>query len=345
MLLQTTNGQQADTGEDEDDFELEESSTAYTNPFMPSLVKQKMSMQRRPWAHLYPLRSDGSPIFPNTTVVSASSSGSSHETELSHGVVQESAQAVVQVTDQRAITVNTNTGNVKMSVGAGASRVSPDSTSHANKRPTPDAIKKRQQQLQQTVNNGPAGKSSPAAAKANWELSSPEETMSVVKTGVAWKSLTTPACLPLTTDYFPSHETWMKKFACSSAYSLLLEDIRDQYGFTNYQYNTKITMAQVFNELVGHRLAMGFQIVVPKNTFTYNSSGSNSKSSTTASHSNSNSNNVSVMTNSLTAYFISDISSSFSVIAKRQASLIRGYFKVNDWKIEDFFYILQFESD
>lgn len=37
------------------------------NPFMPSSIKQAMSSQRRPWAHIYPLRSDGMPRLPNWT--------------------------------------------------------------------------------------------------------------------------------------------------------------------------------------------------------------------------------------------------------------------------------------
>lgn len=32
---------------------------------MPSSIKQRMSSQRRPWAHIYPLRSDGMPMLPN----------------------------------------------------------------------------------------------------------------------------------------------------------------------------------------------------------------------------------------------------------------------------------------
>jgi hypothetical protein len=199
-------------------------------------------------------------------------------------------------------------------------------------------------QKQQAV-NGASTKNNGTQIKANWELSNLDETVTIVKTSVAWKSLTTPACLPLTTDFFPNRETWNKKFSCSSAYSLLLDEIREQYGYTNYQYHNKITMAQVFNELVGHRLAMGFQIVVPKNTFTY-SSDSAGGSAQTAANPNQGSfkDNAglimpastvvvvptnSVMTNSLTAYFISDISSSYSVIARTQASSIRGYFKVN----------------
>lgn len=66
---------------------------------------------------------------------------------------------------------------------------------------------------------------------------------------------------------------------CASDYDLILDIIREQYGFTNYDYNNKISMAKVYMELIGHRMAMGFQKVVPKNTFFYSntqqSNGSN----------------------------------------------------------------------
>lgn len=36
---------------------------------MPSSITQRMSSQRRPWAHIFPLRSDGTPMFPHWTTV------------------------------------------------------------------------------------------------------------------------------------------------------------------------------------------------------------------------------------------------------------------------------------
>lgn len=101
---------------------------------------------------------------------------------------------------------------------------------------------------------------------------------------MAWKSVTIPASMPLTTDYYPQKSTMEQRFVCSSNYALILEDIREQYGFTNYDINKKISVAQVFTELVGQRLAMGFQIVVPKNFFYYNN---NSASNTSTSSSSS----------------------------------------------------------
>jgi len=52
-----------------------------------------------------------------------------------------------------------------------------------------------------------------------------------------------PACLPLTTDFFPKKTTWSKMFAISSDYSLLLDEIREQYGYNNQ--NSKISIEQV----------------------------------------------------------------------------------------------------
>jgi hypothetical protein len=39
------------------------------NPFAPSSVKPKMSFERRRWAHTFPLRSDGTPIYQHWTSV------------------------------------------------------------------------------------------------------------------------------------------------------------------------------------------------------------------------------------------------------------------------------------
>lgn len=85
----------------------------------------------------------------------------------------------------------------------------------------------------------------------------------VVTTGVAWKSLTMPACLPLTTDYYTSDPFFNSKFQQQANYTLILSEIRDQYEYLSYDRNhAKIqSVKEVFTELVGHRLAMGFQMV------------------------------------------------------------------------------------
>ncbi|KAG2470314.1 DEPD5 protein, partial [Polypterus senegalus] len=79
--------------------------------------------------------------------------------------------------------------------------------------------------------------------------------------GVDWKSLTTPACLPLTTDYFPDKQSLQNDYT-EGNYNLLPEadlDRRDEEG-------AQMTAQQVFEEFICQRLMQGYQIIVqPKN--------------------------------------------------------------------------------
>ncbi|XP_065746617.1 GATOR1 complex protein DEPDC5 isoform X8 [Phocoena phocoena] len=75
--------------------------------------------------------------------------------------------------------------------------------------------------------------------------------------GVDWKSLTTPACLPLTTDYFPDRQGLQNDYT-EGCYDLLPEadiDRRDEEG-------VQMTAQQVFEEFVCQRLMQGYQIIV-----------------------------------------------------------------------------------
>ncbi|XP_040859565.1 GATOR complex protein DEPDC5 isoform X3 [Ochotona curzoniae] len=75
--------------------------------------------------------------------------------------------------------------------------------------------------------------------------------------GVDWKSLTTPACLPLTTDYFPDRQALQNDYT-EGCYDLLPEadiDRRDEEG-------VQMTAQQVFEEFICQRLMQGYQIIV-----------------------------------------------------------------------------------
>uniref|UniRef100_A0A2K5XWQ6 GATOR1 complex protein DEPDC5 n=1 Tax=Mandrillus leucophaeus TaxID=9568 RepID=A0A2K5XWQ6_MANLE len=75
--------------------------------------------------------------------------------------------------------------------------------------------------------------------------------------GVDWKSLTTPACLPLTTDYFPDRQGLQNDYT-EGCYDLLPEadiDRRDEDG-------VQMTAQQVFEEFICQRLMQGYQIIV-----------------------------------------------------------------------------------
>nr|XP_061792421.1 GATOR1 complex protein DEPDC5-like isoform X1 [Nerophis lumbriciformis] len=78
--------------------------------------------------------------------------------------------------------------------------------------------------------------------------------------GVDWKSLTTPACLPLTTDYFPDRQMLQSDYT-EGCYDLLphsdLERREDDAP--------GMTANQVFEEFICQRLMQGYQIIVQNN--------------------------------------------------------------------------------
>uniref|UniRef100_A0A8C4D8U4 DEP domain-containing protein n=1 Tax=Dicentrarchus labrax TaxID=13489 RepID=A0A8C4D8U4_DICLA len=78
--------------------------------------------------------------------------------------------------------------------------------------------------------------------------------------GVDWKSLTTPACLPLTTDYFPDRQALQNDYT-EGCYDLLphsdLERREDEAPV--------MSASQVFEEFICQRLMQGYQIIVQTN--------------------------------------------------------------------------------
>lgn len=75
-----------------------------------------------------------------------------------------------------------------------------------------------------------------------------------VFTGVDWKSLTIPACLPITTDYFPDKKSLQDDYVVSD-YNLLPDDVNADYAQQRAIYKKPLTTAEVFKELVSQRLA------------------------------------------------------------------------------------------
>nr|CAD7570654.1 unnamed protein product [Timema californicum] len=72
--------------------------------------------------------------------------------------------------------------------------------------------------------------------------------------GVDWKSLTIPACLPITTDYFPDKRSLQNDFVVSD-YNLLPDDVNADFAQRRAIYKKPLTTKEVFRELVSQRLA------------------------------------------------------------------------------------------
>ncbi len=204
------------------------------NPFSPSTMNPRMSFDRRRWAHLFPLKPDGTPIFQHWKKVKS--------------------------TDSDNIPFG-NGGNFNHSSDGGffeKSSIDDFSTSYENGKI-----------------NGNSSLQNPIVAdnkflnnrKNSTDLDS-DECIATMIAGVAWKSLTIPACLPLTTDYMPNEDKCQANFVRVKSYTLVLEQIREEHHFIGGN-NTGIKMTNILPELVGHRIALGFQLVQLKPVSNY----------------------------------------------------------------------------
>ncbi|XP_072033797.1 GATOR1 complex protein DEPDC5-like isoform X2 [Amphiura filiformis] len=91
-----------------------------------------------------------------------------------------------------------------------------------------------------------------------WGITGEQAWTPYLQSGVDWKSLTSTACFPITTDYYP--ERWMLEAEYEEApYNLdgcsLIEDYEDESL-------VKATLSNVLQELVSQRLIQDFQLVV-----------------------------------------------------------------------------------
>lgn len=75
-----------------------------------------------------------------------------------------------------------------------------------------------------------------------------------ILSGVDWKSLTIPACLPITTDYFPDKRSLNNDYVVSD-YTLLPEGVNVDYAQNRAIYRKPLSTEEVFMELISQRLA------------------------------------------------------------------------------------------
>ncbi|KAJ8312500.1 hypothetical protein KUTeg_009873 [Tegillarca granosa] len=101
-----------------------------------------------------------------------------------------------------------------------------------------------------------------------WGPTGEQEWSPDMTTGVDWKSLTIPASLPITTDYFPDKHSLQNDFVVSD-YSLVPDDVNSEYHMNppmdndeKYYRKTPLSTAHLFQELLSQRLAQGFQLIV-----------------------------------------------------------------------------------
>ena len=80
-------------------------------------------------------------------------------------------------------------------------------------------------------------------------------------TGVDWRSITWPACLPITTDYFPDKRAFDNDYVVNQ-YVIIPDEINSDYASRSSLQKAALTTREVFMELICQRLSQGFQLII-----------------------------------------------------------------------------------
>ncbi|CAG9822060.1 unnamed protein product [Phaedon cochleariae] len=201
-------------------------SRALINPFDPSHVTIKLTSNRRRWTHIFPKGPTGVLIQ------------------------QHHYQAVPAKSDRNDADKDCSeqiTSPVCKSVGALAAL-----QEYCKKRPN-------SHNTGQHLNGPP--KNTTKRLTLLWGATGEQEWTPALTTGVDWKSLTIPACLPITTDYFPDRRALNIDYVVS-LYSLLPDSVNADFAQQRSTNKRPLTTAEVFRELISQRLSQGFQLIL-----------------------------------------------------------------------------------
>ncbi|XP_054452418.1 GATOR complex protein DEPDC5 isoform X4 [Anoplopoma fimbria] len=218
---------------------------ALINPFTPSRMPMKLTSNRRRWMHTFPVGPSGEAIqIHHQTRQNMAELQGSQQRDPAHTSAELLELAYHEATGRR--TASRHAGENGLYVGGGMEELtgSPGSNNSGT-----------------LTNRGSSFQDSLSGADPTLLLSAPPTVPSFCCTvGVDWKSLTTPACLPLTTDYFPDRQALQNDYT-EGCYDLLphsdLERREDEAPV--------MSASDVFEEFICQRLMQGYQIIVQTN--------------------------------------------------------------------------------
>lgn len=217
---------------------------ALINPFDPSHVTVKLTSNRRRWTHIFPKGPTGVLI------------------QQHHYQARPAAEPAPQKEQQRIRTDSSSysSSNININNNTNHSIYQVDGNMMSRKRvlSTSGALSVMTAAVStvSTTNN--------ASLALLWGATGEQEWTPALTTGVDWKSLTIPACLPITTDYFPDKRSLQNDYLVSD-YNLLPDDVNADFAQNRAIYKEPLTTNEVFKELVSQRLAQGFQLIVGVN--------------------------------------------------------------------------------
>jgi hypothetical protein len=235
---------------------------ALINPFDPSQVTIKLTSNRRRWTHVFPLGSSG--IFMQQHHYQAVPQNTANT------LLPSDACLDAESHEYRKVSVS----QFRDGLGRGHKNslsTSPRLTSRSMSRD--DRLTRNSVRAHDTHSN---------TMTYAWGATGEQEWTPLITTGVDWKSLVMPACLPITTDFFPDQRSLNNDYQMYD-YVLLPEDqglellshvcYRDGEDLRNH---LPFSTQQVLEELVCQRLQQGFQLILlPRNIKDFGSKSDN----------------------------------------------------------------------
>ncbi|XP_069037996.1 GATOR1 complex protein DEPDC5 isoform X3 [Lepisosteus oculatus] len=222
---------------------------ALINPFAPSRMPMKLTSNRRRWMHTFPVGPSGEAIqIHHQTRQNMAELQGSGQRDSAHTSAELLELAYHEATGRRSAARTLGENSFCLS-GGGAEEFA-SSPASSNSTGTP-------------LNRGSSFEdSSSGSPDPTVVLSAPPTVPGFCCTvGVDWKSLTTPACLPLTTDYFPDRQSLQNDYT-EGCYDLLPQTDLDR----REDDAPVLTAPQVFEEFICQRLMQGYQLIVqPRN--------------------------------------------------------------------------------
>ncbi|XP_056149958.1 GATOR complex protein DEPDC5 isoform X2 [Lampris incognitus] len=211
---------------------------ALINPFAPSRMPMKLTSNRRRWMHTFPVGPSGEAIqIHHQTRQNMAELAGSQQRDPAHTSAELLELAYHEATGRRTTSRQMGENGLYSSGVMEEFTGSPASSNNTGT----------------LINRG--------STLEDFSFGGADPMPSFCCTvGVDWKSLTTPACLPLTTDYFPDRQTLQNDYT-EGCYDLLphtdLERREDEAPV--------MSAPQVFEEFICQRLMQGYQIIVQPN--------------------------------------------------------------------------------
>lgn len=221
---------------------------ALVNPFDPSNVTVKLTSNRRRWTHIFPKGPGASSHLPlQNTAVTAVPHHARHP-------AREPAPAPPP-------------GLESHSPGSSCSGHTTAASSRHATLSTMDTTLRKISDFSVAERMAAGGSSKAEASRLGsmmWDAGTAQCWDAELTTGVDWRSITWPACLPITTDYFPDRRAFENDYVFNQ-YVIVPDEINSDYATRSPLQKPALTTREVFLELICQRLSQGFQLIINQN--------------------------------------------------------------------------------